>query len=87
MLPLVNYSHCVAYETEINDKNYKLGILFDIILRNIDCYVVSTLFILLLPIRKDFSIINETKAFMSILFVFSLSRNLVEIFVNDGEEK
>lgn len=42
---------------------------------------------MLMPIRKDFSIINEIKAFLAILFVSSVSRNLVEIFLNDGEEE
>lgn len=85
--PVITYSHCLRFHIENHSPtddgiyfNIFLGTLYDIIIRNIDCYVAVTTFILLLPVRKDFSIIHEINAFMLVLFISSIARNAIEIF-------
>ena len=84
VLPLVNSSQWFSINpnSEVNHD----GIMYDIILRNIEWYITATVFIMLIPIRKDFSIISEAKSFMVVLFLSSIIRNLIEIFVNNGNQ-
>ena len=83
ILPLVNASQCFMINNSTSGIAYR-GVLYDIVLRNAEWYLISTIFILLIPIRKDFSIISEARSFMIVLIISSISRNLIEIFVNNG---
>ena len=83
VLPLVNASQWIMINDSTSGTAFN-GVLYDIILRNAEWYLISTVFIFLLPIRKDFSIIYEARSFMIILVISSISRNLIEIFVNNG---
>ena len=84
VLPLVNSSQWFSIDP--NSQVTHQGVMYDIILRNVECYITSTVFIMLIPIRKDFSIISEAKAFLAVLFFSSIIRNLIEIYMNNGNQ-
>lgn len=50
-LPIVNHSHCIYI---MEDKKIYEDTLIDIILRSFEWYIIATIFVLLVPIRKDF---------------------------------
>jgi hypothetical protein len=49
-----------------------LGRLIDIIRSAFDLFCLITVLILIMPIRKDFSIINELKAVLFVLVLFGM---------------
>lgn len=85
-LPVVSYSHWVIAQVLDNEPlkmipyNAYLGVLYDILIRVLDWTIACTFLILLLPIRRDFNIINELKLFLLLVFASSFIRNSLEVF-------
>lgn len=55
LFPVVNFSHCLPQDPkEADDVDFGIPIMIDVVARSVDCYVITTIFLQLLHIRRDF---------------------------------
>ncbi|CAI2367080.1 unnamed protein product [Moneuplotes crassus] len=83
VLPVINSSFCLCW---IGDESLYTTILIDIIMRNLDCYGIATLYVLLMKVPADFNIKTEVRSILFLLGGAGIVRNSIGIFFFSQED-